>query len=215
MHRLGRADTEQDSQDHRIGDPLGLCRVEAGATLLDRGEMERRSIGDRLEVVLRRQVEIAPGDRRKALLGNLAGNQVRNRRLKDAKPIKIGIMVRVAVPSPPSGIDEKLRQVGEPFTDIFFINPCRCTALQGPKFVQIDWLLANRNQKRVNEVKVRELILGIVVDILIHVPVEDFQRIGLSCATAPARYFFILNSSKLVVLLPQVRLKDFNRGEKL
>ena len=53
MHRLCRADTEQDSQDHRIGDPLGLCRVEAGATLLDRGEMERRSVGDRLEVVLR------------------------------------------------------------------------------------------------------------------------------------------------------------------
>jgi hypothetical protein len=34
------------------------------------------------------------------------GNQVRNRQLKDAKPIQIGIMVRVAVPSPPGGIDE-------------------------------------------------------------------------------------------------------------
>src|ERR1700730_5639679 len=59
---LGRADTEQDSQDLRIGYPQGQCRVDAAATLLDRGKMECRRVGDGLDVAWRREVIIGPGD---------------------------------------------------------------------------------------------------------------------------------------------------------
>ena len=37
---LGRANTEQDSQDLWMADAQGQCRVEAAATYLDKGEME-------------------------------------------------------------------------------------------------------------------------------------------------------------------------------
>ena len=50
---LGWADTEQDAQHFRIGDPLRQRWVEAGATLLDKPKVEARRVGDRLDVVLR------------------------------------------------------------------------------------------------------------------------------------------------------------------
>jgi hypothetical protein len=65
--RLGRADTEQDSQDHWIGDPQGQCRVEARAALLDKGEMECRRVGDRLDLVLIVCIGIGSGNCRMLL----------------------------------------------------------------------------------------------------------------------------------------------------
>ena len=62
MHGLGWTDTEQDSQDVYTGYPLGQGRVEAGAALLDKREMERRRVGDGLDVVGRSEVGIRTGD---------------------------------------------------------------------------------------------------------------------------------------------------------
>ena len=47
------------------GDPLRERRVEAGAALLDEGEVEAGRVGDRLEVVGRGEVVVASGNRRK------------------------------------------------------------------------------------------------------------------------------------------------------
>src|SRR5207237_2458675 len=62
VHGLGWADTEQDAQYFRIGDPLSQRGVEAGAPLLDKPKMEARRVGDRLDVVLGGQVVIASGN---------------------------------------------------------------------------------------------------------------------------------------------------------
>ena len=48
---LAAADAEQDAQHLLVGDPLRERRVEAGAALLDPGEMEPRRVGDRLQVL--------------------------------------------------------------------------------------------------------------------------------------------------------------------
>jgi hypothetical protein len=62
MHGLGRANAEQDSQDHRIGDLQGQGRIEAGAALLDRGKMECRGVGDGLNMRFILYVGIGSGD---------------------------------------------------------------------------------------------------------------------------------------------------------
>jgi hypothetical protein len=55
MHRLGRADAEQDAQHFDAGDALRQCRIEATAALLDGAEM-KCGLNDRLDVVRRRQI---------------------------------------------------------------------------------------------------------------------------------------------------------------
>jgi hypothetical protein len=107
MHGLGRADAEQDSQDHRIGDSQGQCRVEAGAALLDKAEMERRRVGDGLDVV--RISYIERGDCRMRLPFD---EQRWDHLRKNERRIKIGILVAAAIPRPPTGIDDKLHEIG-------------------------------------------------------------------------------------------------------
>ena len=46
VHDLGAPDAEQDPQHLGMGDPLGELRVEAGAALLDEGEVEAGRVGD-------------------------------------------------------------------------------------------------------------------------------------------------------------------------
>src|SRR5271165_2844469 len=77
VHRLARADAEQDQQDLRMGDPLRQRRIETGAALLDQGEMERRRVGDGLEMVLIGCIGIGSGDRLELPL-----EQTRDRRRK-------------------------------------------------------------------------------------------------------------------------------------
>ncbi len=60
----------------------------------------------------------------------------------------------------------------------------------------------------------RELVLGVVVDVLGHVRVEFAQRLGKRLVAAAARYFPVLNSAQLVVLLPQVGLENLRRGQE-
>ena len=48
MHRLSRADADQDTQHFHIGGPLRQRWVKAVATLFNRWKVESRSIRDRL-----------------------------------------------------------------------------------------------------------------------------------------------------------------------
>ncbi len=52
MHRLGGADAEHDAQHLGVLHALGQLRVQAGAALLDRAEVEPGGVGDRLQVLL-------------------------------------------------------------------------------------------------------------------------------------------------------------------
>ena len=64
MHHLGRSNAEQDPEDLQVTDTLRQGRVQAAAALLDHAEVERRCVGDRLHVLPRTEVVVAPRDRR-------------------------------------------------------------------------------------------------------------------------------------------------------
>ena len=125
---LGWADTEQDSQHFRIGDPLSQRWVEAGATLLDKRKMEARRVGDRLDVVIGGEVAIVSGNCRK-----LPFQQTRDGWWK--RVTEIGVLRAAAVPNPPTGVHGELHEVGEP-SDL--LGACRFTARQSAKLIQID-----------------------------------------------------------------------------
>ena len=124
VHGFGRADAEQDPQDHWIGDPLGQGWIEAGAALLDKAEVECRRVGDGLDVLTRRTTRrtifgLGPGDCRKR-----PGGQARDRLRKIGLGVsKIWVKVAAAIPRPPTGIDSELREIGEPFPNFFGLTP--------------------------------------------------------------------------------------------
>jgi hypothetical protein len=84
-----------------VVDPLCQRRVEAGAALFDKSEVEARGIGNCLQMVCRSQVGVGAWKRRK-----LAGGQSRNC-LREAAT-EIGILRPTAVPRPLAGIHGKL-----------------------------------------------------------------------------------------------------------
>ena len=59
------------------------------------------------------------------------------------------------------------------------------------------------------------LVVGVVVDVLSHVRVEDRDSRGVGRVTASTRNFAVLDSGELVVLLPQVGLENLRRGQEL
>ncbi len=58
------------------------------------------------------------------------------------------------------------------------------------------------------------LILGVIVDVLIHVPVEDFQGIRVIWIPASVRLLAVLDTAELVVLDPEIGLEDLRRGRE-
>ncbi len=88
------------------------------------------------------------------------------------------------------------------------------TALQRAKLLQVDGIPTLGNQVRVYEREVGELILGIVVDILGHVPIQHLQGSGVGWTPAPAWDFAVLDASQFVVLLPQIGFEDFGRRQE-
>src|SRR3954470_20278945 len=58
------------------------------------------------------------------------------------------------------------------------------------------------------------LIVGVVMDVLVHVPIQHFDSIGVGLTPRSAWHFGILDSGELVVLLPQIGLDDFCRRQE-
>jgi hypothetical protein len=54
------------------------------------------------------------------------------------------------------------------------------------------------------EVGVALLVVGVVVDVLGHVLVEDRERLGVGSIPASAWNLAVLDAAELVVLLPQI-----------
>jgi hypothetical protein len=71
-----------------------------------------------------------------------------------------------------------------------------------------------RLQVGVDESGVRDLVVGVVVDVLIHVPVQYRNRVGVGRAPAAAGDFAVLDAGELVVLLPKIGLDELGRGEE-
>src|SRR6266700_3565768 len=124
---------------------------------------------------------------------------------------KIGVLGAAAVAGPITGVHGELHEVGEP-SDL--LGACGFTARQRAKLVQVDGIGALRNQICVDECEVADFILGIVVDILVHVPVEHFKGSSVACTPAPPWDFAVLDASQFVVLLPQIAFDDFDRGQE-
>jgi hypothetical protein len=61
---------------------------------------------------------------------------------------------------------------------------------------------------------VADLVLGVVVDVLGHVPVELLEGRRVGRAAAPAGDLAVLDPPELVVLLPQVGLEDLRRCQE-
>ena len=205
---LGRADAQQDSQDLWMGYPLRQGRVEAAAALLDKAEMECRRVGDGLDVVRRSEVGIGPGYCRK-----LPGEQGWDCLREHERWVKIRVIGAAAIPRPPTGVDFEPHEIGEPF--FCFVGAGRLTAFQSAKVIKVNWLCALRKQIGIEEGGVAELILGIVVDILRHVSIEDVQRRGVGHASArrQAWEFAILSPSEFGVLQPEIAFDKFDRGQ--
>ena len=54
-----------------------------------------------------------------------------------------------------------------------------------------------------------DLIVGVVVDVLIHVIVQHLKRRGVGRTPSPARDFVVLDPAELVILLPQIGFDEF------
>src|SRR5450755_4659715 len=199
---LGWSNTEQDAQHLSIADPLSQRRIEAGATLLNKPKMEACRVGNRLDVIVWGQVVIISGNRWK-LSFQQAWDGGRER------VTELWVLGAAAVPRPITGVYGEFHEVGES-SDV--LSTCRFTALQRAKLLQVDGISAFWNQVRVNEGEVAHLILGIVVDILRHVPIQHGKGLDVGGASTSSRHFAVLDSSQFIVLLPEIGFKDFGGG---
>ena len=153
----------------------------------------------------RAKVVIAAGDR-----GELPGREARHR-LREGVA-EVGVLRVAAVARPVARVDGELHQVGEP-SDLRCAS--RLAAGEGAERVEVDRLGSARLQVRVDEVGVALLVVGVVVDVLVHVLVDDGERLGVGTIPAPARDLAVLDAAELVVLLPEIGFEQLGRGEEL
>src|SRR4029077_19476495 len=104
-------------------------------------------------------------------------------------------MAVVAVARPETGINRELGQVGKPVPDQIGINSGGSAAHQSAKLIQIDGFGAFRGQIGVKERCVGNLIVGVVVNVLRHVPIEDLNGGGVGRTPGSSGDFGVLDSA--------------------
>jgi hypothetical protein len=114
-------------------------------------------LGDRLKVHRRGEVVIASGYRRE-LPHRQTGYGLR----EHERWIEVGIICAAAIPSPPTGVQRELHEVCQPGLPT---RARRFTAGQSTKRLQVDRLGALRSQIGVEEREVRDLVVGVVMDV--------------------------------------------------
>ena len=90
----------------------------------------------------------------------------------------------------------------------------RLAAGQGAELVQVDRFRAVRLEVGVDEGEVADLVVGVVVDVLVHVLVQHRDSLGVVRVAAAARDLAVLDAGELVVLLPQIGLDDLGRSQE-
>jgi hypothetical protein len=113
-------------------------------------------------------------------------------------------VARAAIAGVPAGVDVELAQVRQP-PDL--LGTRRLAAGQRAKRVEVDGLRPLRLQVRVEEPRVAELVVGVVGDVLRHVPVEVRQRRHVARVAAVC-------APELVVLLPQIAFDQLGSGQE-
>jgi hypothetical protein len=118
---------------------------------------------------------------------------------EDCVRVKIGIG-DAAISRPEAGVDGELGKIGE---SSHLPGPICFAARQLRERSQINWLGANRFQIITEESCVADLIIGVVMNVLRHVAIEELKglSIGHVAPVEPAD-FLILSSTELRVLLP-------------
>lgn len=101
MADLVAADPEGDPQHFRARHLLAKGCIEAGARLLYEPEMERSGVGDGLDMVIRSEIRVVPGDR-----GELSLEQGGQRLFKFRAEIGVP---GAAIADVPAGINAELR----------------------------------------------------------------------------------------------------------
>src|SRR5882724_1821556 len=119
---------------------------------------------------------------------------------------EVGVQRVAAIARPEAGVDGQLHQVREP-SDV--LSTGRLTARQSTKLIQIDGLGPFRSQIGVKERGVGDLIIGVIMDILIHVLIEDRNGGGIGRVPSSTWDFAVLDAAELVVLLPQIGFDEF------
>ena len=183
MSGLGRPDAEQDAQDFRTAHPLRQRRIEAGPTYLDKGKVKSRGEGNRFQVV--GDVKRSDGggaDEVVVVSGNCCPIIDHDRLGKLEVGIEVRIFIVDPVSSPEAGVHIEVHQIGEPFLRL--IGSGGLAAWQGAELVEIDRSCTLRNQVSVDELKVTYLIISIVVDILVHIPVQNLKSLGVKRVSA-------------------------------
>src|SRR4029077_11071694 len=66
-------------------------------------------------------------------------------------------------------------------------------------------------QVGVKECEMGVLILGIIVDVLVHIAIKDFQGLGIDRTPSSSRDFAVLDACEFVVLAPEIGLENFGR----
>ena len=102
-------------------------------------------------------------------------DQGRDRLREDKVWIKIRVMPVVAIAGPPAGIDRKLRQVSEPMSDLVRIDAGRGAAHQRAKRIEICRRRSLGDQISVEELVMSDLIIGVVMDVVIHFILNNLQ----------------------------------------
>ena len=118
----------------------------------------------------------------------------------------IGIKIRIGdapVARPKAGVDGELGQVGEPTSGL--VRAVRLTAWQHLERGEVERLRAFRFQVVLKKPGVTDLVVGIVVDVLRHVPIEELQRLHIGGIPASeSAEFVILGTPEFRVLPPKV-----------
>ena len=123
--------------------------------------------------------------------------------------VKIRVVAVVAVAGPPAGVDGKLRQVSEPMSDQVWIDSCRSAAHQSAKRVEVRRSRSLGDQVRVEELVMSNLIIGVVMDVVLHFILNNLQGVRVGFIATAARNFVILDAAEFVVLDPKVGLEYF------
>ena len=119
---------------------------------------------------------------------------------------EVGVQRVAAVACPEAGVDGQLHQVRES-SDL--LGTGRLTARQSTKLIQIDGFGPFRSQIGVNEREMADLIVGVIMDILVHVLIQHLHGRGIGWIPSSPWNFAVLDAGEFVVLLPQIGFDDF------
>ena len=214
MRGLCRANAEQDPQHFRTGHSLSQRGVQTRPSLFNEGKVEPCSESDGLEMVgniewfdgsRAFQISIRPGNRRPVHDADC----LREREVR----IEIGVLIVEAIARPEAGVHVELHQIRQP--QLRFVRAGRLAARQFPELFQADRGRALRLQICIDKFKMGEFIVSVVVYVLVHVAVENLQRIGIGIVAAyEVGEFRVLCAAEFVVLEPEVGLEDLSSSQE-